>query len=105
MRKFIIVVIMLFVSAVLLIGYGNRQQQEPKSCRNIYFTKEYLQGFAEGSNIDKEITQEYVNELNKRPHCIDFCKEQLEYSKKYKDWFAEGDLRETCKAYGIYLPE
>lgn len=76
----------------------------PIDCRMKDFTVEYLQGVSDGGNIDYEITQEYVDELNRVPHCKDFCKQQLEYSKKYNDWFAKDDLRETCKSVGIMLP-
>lgn len=74
-------------------------------CRMRDFSIEYLQGFSDGISVDYEINQEYVDELNSIPRCKDFCKEQLMYSKEYDDWFAEDDLRETCKSIGIILPK
>lgn len=74
-------------------------------CRMRDFTMEYMQSIVDGREINYEITQEYIDELNSVPHCKDFCEEQLNYSKKYEDWFAENSLRETCKSVGVILPE
>jgi len=88
--------------------YKTNQQSDDKSaldCRMINFTIENLQELADSGGIDYKINQEYVDELNSIPHCKDFCEEQLEYSKKYDDWFAEDNLRKTCRSFGIILPK
>lgn len=113
MKKSIITLsLILALSGCTYVSKDEIRQPSPKTtekpamdCRMRDFTLEYLQGFSDGGSIDYEITQEYVDELNSIPHCKDFCEEQLGYSKKYDDWFAEDDLRETCKTVGVILPE
>jgi len=74
-------------------------------CRMKDFSVDYLQGLADGGQVDLQINQEYVDWLNAKPLCIDFCKKQLSYSDEYEDWFAENDLREVCESMGIVLPK
>lgn len=87
------------------VRQSNLVDSSSLDCRMRKFTIEYLQSVANKGNIDYEINQKYVDKLNSVPLCIDFCKEQLDYSKKYDDWFAKDDLRETCKRLGIILPD
>lgn len=74
-------------------------------CRSIEFTEDNLKEFVDEANIDLEISEKLVDLFNSKPLCIDYCTQQLEYSKDYPDeWFAENDLRKTCRDLGIELP-
>ena len=128
-KNIIIIVSILVVMTVFLIfvawftynsGYKqgsvetiNQIQEDDISitCREVDFTIESLQKIANEGGMNKDdintiVDQEYVDQLNKRPFCKDFCADQLKYSQQYPDeWFAEDDLREYCRSFGIVLPD
>lgn len=75
----------------------------PVSCLIHKITLDELRKMAYGKGI--QVTQSDVDEINQTPLCQDYCLEQLDYSKKYNDWFAPEDLRKTCTSLGIPLPK
>ena len=68
----------------------NKNNSASAECLMHKVTLNELKDLMSGSEFF--VTQIDVDEINKKPLCREFCLEQLNYSKKYKDWFAEEDL-------------
>jgi len=114
--KKIIPIFVVILTVLFLVGCTGNDSDKDKEKTKTSFDPEmtckmkdvsvaYLQGIADAGKIAVQITQEYVDKINSKPHCKDFCLQQLEYSHEYDDWFAEKDLRKTCFELGINLPK
>ncbi|MCK4387019.1 MAG: hypothetical protein KAV41_02990 [Candidatus Pacebacteria bacterium] len=52
-----------------------------------------------------DMSQKDIEYSNSLPSCLDFCKQQKEYSEKYNDWWAKDDVYKSCEELGIILPK
>src|SRR3989344_6809663 len=89
---FILIIILTFVIAHYRDNSDNNDSSQ--SCLMHKITLEELRGIASKEGI--QVTQSDVDQINQKPLCRDFCLEQLDYSKKYDDWFAEEKLIKDC---------
>lgn len=121
MKKNILLGVVLLFTFIIISGcvpVAEQQVEEDHEvgldCKNVDVTVDYLKdlaredeelGDATEEELDAIITQEYVDKFNSLPYCIDVCKEQLQYSKEYEDWWADEDMREVCSDVGIVLPK
>ena len=80
-------------------AFDDRQEGEV-NCLNMS-SEEVINFLATKVNMSQKDI-EYFNSL---PSCLDFCKQQKEYSEKYDDWWAENDVRQSCKELGVVLPK
>ena len=97
-----ILVFILIIILAFIFGQ-NRSDKETSGiqCKFEEITVETVRKLPGGSEFDEKM----INQINEEtPYCRDFCIQQLEYSTKYDDWFAEEDLRKTCADLGIPLP-
>lgn len=96
----------LVIPAIMLIAftignYRSKKEASAVNCKSSEITLESVRALPGGEKFDAKTVRQ-VNE--ETPYCRDLCLQQLEYSKKYNDWFAEKDLRETCADLGLPLP-
>ena len=96
----------LVIPAIILIAfsigsYRSKKEAGSVNCKFNEITLESVKNLPGGEEFDAETVRQ-VNE--ETPYCRDLCQEQLDYSKKYSDWFAEDALRKTCADLGINLP-